>query len=274
MKWRRHGGFILGSILVSVFLLLGLFASLIPGLDPLSTSPEEALERPGPNHLFGTDALGRDLLARILEGARISLLVGVFSRGIALSLGTLAGLFAGYHGGIVDQILMRLADMTLSFPALLLLVAVVSSFGASLLVLFLALGFLGWAQVARVIRSRVLVLRSEEFVEAAVANGAGTARILFLHILPSCMAPLMVLFSMGMATAIIAEGSLSFLGLGAQAPQVSWGTLVRDGYEYIRTAPWLTFLPGMAMALAVLGFNLLGDALRDLLDPRGLPHRE
>jgi ABC-type dipeptide/oligopeptide/nickel transport system permease subunit len=159
--------------------------------------------------------------------------------------------------------------MTLAFPALLLLIAIAAAFGPSLTVLFLVLGLLGWAPVARVLRSQVLSLRSSDYVEAARVAGCSRRRIMLVHILPGCRSTLLVLFSMGMAGAIIAEGSLSFLGLGAQRPEPSWGVIIQDGFDFLRSAPWLTLIPGAAMALAVLGFNLLGDGLRDLLDPRG-----
>jgi len=264
-----HGGFVAGAVLVLAFLAAALAGPLLPGPDPLAASPEHALRPPGPDHPLGTDAVGRDLAARVMAGARLSLLVGLLARLVSLAVGTAAGLLAGYQGGRTDAVIMRLADMTLAFPALLLLIAIVAAFGPSLVTLFLALGLLGWAPVARVLRSQVLALRDVDYVEAARALGAGRARILLRHVLPACGSTIMVLFSMGMATAIIAEGSLSFLGLGAQPPQPSWGTLIRDGFEYLRSAPWLTLIPGACMALAVLGFNLLGDALRDLLDPQG-----
>jgi ABC-type dipeptide/oligopeptide/nickel transport system permease subunit len=265
--------FWIGGALVLLFVLAALIGPMLYSADPLATDVESLLISPGRDAILGTDALGRDILARVLVGARVSLGVGVFSRLIALVLGGLAGLVAGYFGGRLDSILMRMADLTLAFPALLLLIAVVAAFGPSLITLFLALGVLGWAPVARVIRSRVLLLRRLEYIEAAHATGAGTMRILFAHILPGCTGTFLVLFSMGLATAIIAEGSLSFLGLGAQPPTASWGTLIRDGFGYLRTAPWLTLVPGIVMASAVLGFNLLGDALRDAADPRGLPGR-
>jgi ABC-type dipeptide/oligopeptide/nickel transport system permease subunit len=267
-RWLAHGGFLIGALLVMLFLVLALAGPLLLRVDPLETAPSRALSPPGSGHFFGTDAVGRDLLARVLAGARLSLLVGLLSRLVALSLGTLAGLAAGYFGGRLDGLVMRLADMTLAFPALLLLIAVVAAFGPSLVTLFLALGLLGWAPVARVLRSQVLALRGCDYVLAARAVGCSQLRVLVRHILPGCRSTLLVLFSMGMASAIIAEGSLSFLGLGAQPPQPSWGTLIRDGFEYLRSAPWLTFIPGACMAAAVLGFNLLGDALRDLLDPQ------
>ena len=266
-RWLGHGGFVLGALLVLAFVGLALLGPAL-GADPLAADPAAALRPPGGEHLLGTDAVGRDLAARVLAGARLSLLVGLLSRLVALLLGAAAGLLAGYLGGWLDGVVMRLADMTLAFPALLLLIAVVAAFGPSLLTLFLALGVLGWAPVARVLRSQVLSLRRLDYVEAARALGCSRRRILLVHVLPGCRSTLLVLFSMGMASAIIAEGSLSFLGLGAQPPQPSWGTLIRDGFGYLRTAPWLTLVPGLAMALAVLGFNLLGDALRDLLDER------
>ncbi len=266
--WRRHSGFLIGGGLVLVFLLTALLGPLLLRSDPLIASSDLVLLAPSTAHPFGTDAVGRDLLARVVGGARLSLLVGLLSRIVALLLGTIAGLSAGYFGGRCDGIIMRFADMTMAFPALLLLIAIVAAFGPSLVTLFLALGCLGWAPVARVLRSEVLSLRGRDYVDAARSIGCGPGRILLRHILPGCSSTLLVLFSMGMASAIIAEGSLSFLGLGAQPPQPSWGTLIRDGFPFLRSAAWLTFIPGICMALAVLGFNLLGDALRDLMDPR------
>jgi ABC-type dipeptide/oligopeptide/nickel transport system permease subunit len=267
--WRHHGGFLLGAAIVLIFVLLAIFGPWLGFADPLAANPEASLIEPAwpGEHPLGTDAVGRDLAARVVAGARLSFLVGLLSRLVALVLGTAAGLSAGYFGGRLDTVIMRLADMTLAFPALLLLIAVVAAFGPSLLTLFLALGLLGWAPVARVLRSQVLSLRRQDFVEAARALGCSRRRIILRHILPGCGSTLLVLFSMGMASAIIAEGSLSFLGLGAQPPQPSWGTLIRDGFGYLRSAPWLTLIPGLCMALAVLGFNLLGDGIRDLLDP-------
>ena len=265
--WKRHGGFLVGAVLVTLFVGVALLGPWLGLADPFDADPDLALRAPGLDHPLGTDAVGRDLAARIVSGARLSLLVGLLSRLVALALGTAAGLLAGYFGGWLDSIVMRLADMTLAFPALLLLIAIVAAFGPSLLTLFLALGLLGWAPVARVLRSQVLALRRQDYVEAAKAIGCSRRRILLRHLLPACGSTLLVLFSMGMAGAIIAEGSLSFLGLGAQPPQPSWGTLIRDGFGYLRSAPWLTLIPGLCMALAVLGFNLLGDGLRDLLDP-------
>ncbi len=269
-RWLGHGGLVVGALLVTAFLLAALAGPYLLRHDPLAASSVRTLLPPQGDHLFGTDAVGRDLLARVFAGARLSLLVGLLSRVVALLLGSAAGLVAGYFGGRLDAIIMRLADMTLAFPALLLLIAIVAAFGPSLVTLFLALGLLGWAPVARVMRSQALTLRSSDYIEAARAIGCGPWRILWRHLLPGCVSTLMVLFSMGMATAIIAEGSLSFLGLGAQPPQPSWGTLIRDGFGYLRSAPWLTLIPGACMALAVLGFNLLGDALRDLFDPQSV----
>jgi peptide/nickel transport system permease protein len=265
--WLSHGGFTVGALLVLIFILTALFGPLLLPYDPVAGS-EDSLQPPGATHLFGTDLLGRDILARVISGARLSLVVGLLSRIVALLTGTAAGLIAGYFGGRVDGVIMRLADMTLAFPALLLLIAIVAAFGPSMITLFLALGLLGWAPVARILRSQVLSIRNRDFVDAARVVGCSPARIIIRHVLPECSSTLLVLFSMGMATAIIAEGSLSFLGLGAQPPQASWGTLIRDGFEYLRSAPWLTLIPGLCMAGVVLGFNLLGDGIRDLLDPR------
>ncbi|MCP4545890.1 MAG: ABC transporter permease [bacterium] len=264
----HHSGFVVGAFLVLLFIVAAVLGPTLLGVDPMAADTDAALRAPEAAHPFGTDIAGRDLLARVVSGARVSLTVGLISRLVALLLGTAAGLLAGYLGGWVDGLIMRLADMTMAFPALLLLIGIVAAFGPSLPTLYLALGFLGWAQVARVLRSQVLVLRDSDYVDAARVIGCSRVRIMIRHILPACAPTLIVLFSMGMASAIIAEGSLSFLGLGVQPPQPSWGSLIRDGFDFLRSASWLALIPGVCMALAVLGFNLLGDALRDLLDPR------
>ncbi|MBI4720633.1 MAG: ABC transporter permease, partial [Chitinivibrionia bacterium] len=206
--------------------------------------------------------------SRLVYGARISLIVGVLSRIIAVALGALLGLIAGYYGGRVDGVIMRLADVTLAYPGLLLLIAVMAVVGPSMVSLFIALGVVGWAGVARIIRAQVLSLREREYILAIKSLGGAAPTILFRHLLPNCVSQLLVVFSMGLGMAIMAESSLSFLGLGAQPPAPSWGSMISSGLSYVRVAPWLSLAPGMVITITVLGFNLLGDALRDLLDPR------
>lgn len=236
--------------------------------EPLAVNLSEALLGPSPGHPFGTDQFGRDVLGRVFSGAAISLKVGVLSRFIAVGLGVLAGAIAGYYRGFADWILMRSADVVMAYPALLLLIAVTAAFPPSLTVVFLALGFVGWPGVARLVRSLVLSLREREFVMAARAVGAPDGRILARHIMPNCLGPVIVAFTVGMGGAVMAEASLSFLGLGAQPPEPSWGAMISHGKDYLRTAPWLTICPGAAIAFTVVGFNVLGDAIRDIFDPK------
>jgi ABC-type dipeptide/oligopeptide/nickel transport system permease subunit len=187
---------------------------------------------------------------------------------LAVILGTLLGLIAGYAGGRVDGLIMRLADVTLAYPGLLLLIAVVAAVGPSMVALFVALGIVGWAGVARLVRAQVLSLKEREFVLAIRSLGASPVVIVTKHLLPNVVSQLIVIFSMGLGASIMAESSLSFLGLGAQPPTASWGVMISDGLEYLRVAPWLSLAPGLVITIAVLGFNLLGDALRDLYDPK------
>ncbi len=263
----HHAGLWVGGAMVAAVCFAAL-VGLTWGRDPLEVNLAEALLEPCVEHPFGTDQFGRDVLARVFRGAAISLKVGVLSRIIAVGVGVLAGAVAGYYGGLRDRVLMRLADVVMAYPALLLLIAVTAAFPPSLTVVFLALGFVGWPGVARLVRSMVLSLREREFVLAARAMGVKDRRILAGHILPNCLGPITVAFTVGMGSAVMAEASLSFLGLGAQPPEPSWGAMVSHGVDYLRSAPWLTFFPGAAIAFTVVGFNILGDAIRDIYDPR------
>lgn len=263
----NRGGAV-GGVLVLLVVTGGLFAPWLTPYPPTAISMQNALEPPGPSHPFGTDAFGRDVLSRVLHGARFSLQVGVVSRLLALVLGTFLGLVAGYFGGRVDQAVMRLADVTLAYPGLLLLIAVMAAVGPSKTALFVALGIVGWAGVARLVRAQVLSLKEREFVIAIRSLGATDAAVIVRHLLPNVLTPIVVIFSMGLGASIMAESSLSFLGLGAQPPQPSWGSMISGGLDYLRVAPWLSLAPGLVVTLTVLGFNLVGDALRDLYDPR------
>jgi ABC-type dipeptide/oligopeptide/nickel transport system permease subunit len=269
----NRGG-VVGGVLVLAVVLGGLLAPWLTPYQPNAISMENALHTPGLSHPFGTDAFGRDVLCRVLHGARFSLQVGVISRLLALVLGTCLGLIAGYFGGKVDQTVMRLADITLAYPGLLLLIAVMAAVGPSKTALFVALGIVGWAGVARLVRAQVLSLKEREFVLAIRSLGATDAAVMARHLLPNVLTPILVIFSMGLGASIMAESSLSFLGLGAQPPQPSWGSMISSGLDYLRVAPWLSLAPGLVVTTTVLGFNLLGDALRDLYDPRlGGPRR-
>jgi ABC-type dipeptide/oligopeptide/nickel transport system permease subunit len=227
---------------------------------------------PSLHNWLGTDFQGRDIWARIVFGARISLAAGVISQFIAVLLGVSLGIAAGYYGRWVDDGVMRLADITLAFPTLLLLIAMVAALEPSLGVVFVTIGLVGWAGMARIVRGQVLVVRQLEFVQAARALGARDWRIIVRHVLPGVLAPVIVAATLGMAGAIMAEASLSFLGLGVQPPTPSWGGMIADARDLnqLRIAPWTSVFPGLAIGATVLGFNLLGDALRDALDPRAL----
>jgi len=269
-RWRflRQRAGMVGAVLVAVVVLGGVLAPWLAPYDPYVIAMDHALEPPSAHHPFGTDAFGRDVLSRVMHGASFSLQVGVVSRLLALALGTILGLLAGYYGKRTDQLVMRLADVTLAYPGLLLLIAVVAAVGPSKVSLFVALGVVGWAGVARLVRSQVLSLKEREFVTAIRSLGAANSRVILRHVLPNVLTPILVIFSMGLGASIMAESSLSFLGLGAQPPQPSWGSMISGGLDYLRVAPWLSLAPGIVVTLTVLGFNLVGDALRDLYDPK------
>jgi len=261
-----------GGGTIVVLALLALAAPIVAMHDPFGIDLINSLQPPSLQHWFGTDIQGRDVWARLVYGARVSLSVGIISQGIALSLGVILGLVAGYYGKWVDELVMRLADVTLAFPTLLLLIALVAALQPSLTVVFATIGLVGWAGMARLVRGQVLVVRELEFVQAERALGARDIRILIRHILPSVVAPVVIAATLGVAGAIMAESSLSFLGLGVQPPTPSWGAMIADGRDLyqLRHAPWTSVFPGLAIGAAVLGFNLLGDALRDALDPRAV----
>lgn len=266
---RRDRFFQLGLLLVTLVVGAALFASLVAPAGPYQGDPEHAyLLRPSLAHWLGTDTQGRDVLTRVVYGARISLAVGVISQVVASLLGVTLGLVSGYYGRRVDAVVMRLADVTLAFPTLLLLIAVAAAVNPSLPVIFVVIGIVGWAAMARLVRGQVLVLKGAEYVLAARALGATDRRILFRHLLPNVRAQVIVAATLGMAGAIMAEAALSFVGLGAQPPTPSWGSMVSDGRDLLRVAPWVSFAPGIAIGLAVLGFNLVGDTLREAYDPK------
>ena len=266
-----HRAWFGGGVIV-LLVVLAIAAPIVARHDPFGVDLINSLEPPSAQHWFGTDIQGRDVWARLVYGARISLSVGLVSQGIALTLGLILGLVAGYYGRWVDEAVMRLADVTLAFPTLLLLIALVAALQPSLTVVFLTIGVVGWAGMARLVRGQVLVVRELEFVQAERALGARDARIIIRHVLPSVVAPVVIAATLGVAGAIMAESSLSFLGLGVQPPTPSWGSMIADGRDLyqLRHAPWTSVFPGLAIGAAVLGFNLLGDALRDALDPRAL----
>ncbi len=268
-RLRQDRFFQLGLFFVSVVVIAAVFAPWLAPHNPITGDLKNAyLVEPGSRFLLGTDTQGRDVLSRVLYGARLSLSVGVISQSVSVTLGVLLGLLAGYYGRWVDALVMRLADITLAFPTLLLLIAVAAAVKPSLPVVFVVIGIVGWAGMARLVRSQVLVLRHSEFVLAARALGARDRRILLRHLLPNVRTQVIIAATLGIAGAIMAEAALSFVGLGAQPPTPSWGAMVADGRDLLRVAPWISFAPGLAIGAAVLGFNLVGDALREAYDPK------
>ena len=268
-RLRTDRFFQLGLVLVGIMVLAALFAPWLAPHNPLQGDTRTAyLLPPGGHFLLGTDTQGRDVLSRVLYGARLSLSVGLISQSVAIALGVVLGLVSGYYGRWADSLIMRLADITLAFPTLLLLIAVAAAVKPSLPVVFVVIGAVGWAGMARLVRSQVLVLRDSEYVLAAQALGARDRRVLLRHLLPNVRTQVIIAGTLGIGGAIMAEAALSFVGLGAQPPTPSWGAMVADGRDLLRVAPWVSFAPGIAIGLAVLGFNLVGDALREIYDPR------
>jgi ABC-type dipeptide/oligopeptide/nickel transport system permease subunit len=270
-RLRRDRRATIGGAVIALIILSAVAAPLLAHGDPVRLDLFDRLRPPSWAHWLGTDAQGRDVWARLVYGARVSLAVGVISQGIAVSLGVTLGLLAGYYGGWVEELIMRLADVTLAFPTLLLLIAMVAALKPSLVVVFATVGLVGWAGMARLVRGQTLVVRQLEYVQAVEALGARDARVLWRHVLPNVVAPVIVAATLGIAGAIMAEAALSFLGLGVQPPTPSWGSMIADGrdLDQLRHAPWTSLAPGLAIGAAVLAFNLVGDALRDALDPRG-----
>lgn len=258
---------LVGAVIVTAAVLLALFGPWLTPYDPASQELPLRLEGPTQSHPFGLDELGRDIFARVLAGARISLTVGLVVVSISASVGMLMGSLAGYFGGRVDEIISRTTDILLAFPGLLLAIALVAVLGPSLANVILALSLIGWVGYARLVRGQVLRARELEFVLAARALGAPTRRILMRHIVPTTLPAVTVQATLGMGAAILSEAALSFLGLGVQPPTPSWGTMLNGGRAHLLDAPHLTVFPGVAIAILVLGFNFLGDGLRDVLDP-------
>jgi peptide/nickel transport system permease protein len=258
----------LGLAIVLVAAIVAVAGPLLSPYDPAAQELARRLEAPSRAHPLGLDELGRDILARLMQGARISLLVGVAVVSVSSAVGMLFGSVAGYFGGRVDDVISRVIDVLMAFPGILLAIALVAVLGPSLTNVVLALSVIGWVGYARLVRGQALRAREFEFVQAARASGAGPSRIVLRHILPSAFPAVVVQGTLGMAGAIIAEAALSFLGLGVQPPTPSWGTMLDAGRAHLFDAPHLTIFPGMAIALLVLGFNFLGDGLRDRIDPK------
>ncbi len=268
-RFRANRIAVAGGMVVLLLFVLSALAPYLTPFDPDAIDAYHVLLPPSAEHWFGTDELGRDVLTRVIHGARISLKVGFVAVGIAVVIGTLVGLAAGFYGGWIDGILMRFVDIMLCFPTFFLILAVIAMLEPSIWYIMIIIGLTGWMGVARLVRAEVLSLRERDFVLAARALGASDLRILFRHIFPNAMSPVLVSATLGVAGAILTESALSFLGIGVQPPTPSWGNILTSGKDYIEFAWWLSFFPGLAILVTVLSYNLLGEGLRDALDPRG-----
>ena len=269
--WRflsRRGMLAVGLGIVLLMSLAALLAPWLAPYDPTTLHLQAILEPPSDIFPLGTDALGRDVLSRLLYGARVSLWVGFVSVGLAVLIGVTLGLAAGYFGGWTDEAIMRGVDVMLCFPSFFLILAVIAFLEPSLTNIMVVIGLTSWMGVARLVRAETLSLRERDFVAAARLAGTGSWRTILRHILPNALAPVLVSATLGVAGAILVESSLSFLGLGVQPPDPSWGNMLMEGKDVLEIAPWLSLYPGLAILITVLGYNLLGESLRDILDPR------
>lgn len=257
-----------GLCIILILIITAILAPIIAPYSPTDQSIIDRYQSPSGTHWLGTDELGRDIFSRIIYGTRISIQIGLITVGISMVIGVLLGGIAGYFGKWADQIIMRLIDILMAFPSILLAIALVAVLGPSLQNAMIAVGIVGIPQFARIVRSAVLSVKETEYIEAARAIGAKHKRIFLQHVLPNSLAPIIVQATLGIGTAILDAAGLSFLGLGAQPPTPEWGAMLSDGRSALQTAPWVVAFPGIAIFLVVLGFNLFGDGLRDALDPR------
>ncbi len=267
-RLRRNPSAVTGTLLVGALVLAGVFAPLLTPYDPAQQSLMEVLKPPSLEHPLGTDQLGRDILARLLFGARLTLFMGVFAVGVGMIVGVPLGVISGYYRGYVDMAIQRVMDLMLSFTTFLLALALVSLLGVGLTNVIVAVGISTIPRFARLVRSSVLTIREIAYVEASHAMGARDGRILWRHVLPNAFAPVIIQATLSMGATILTAAGLGFLGLGVQPPTPEWGAMLGEGRNYIFTSPYVTTFPGMAIFVAVLGFNLLGDGLRDALDPQ------
>ncbi|SLL16841.1 binding-protein-dependent transport system inner membrane protein [Mycobacteroides abscessus subsp. abscessus] len=258
----------IGIGLMLVIVLGTLFVPFISSYNPNTNDLTQTLQKPSASHWFGTDHLGRDLFTRVLYGGQKSLIIAIVVQLISISIGTLLGLLSGYFSGKTDKVIMAITNIMFSFPGLLFAIAIMAALGPGIFNLILALGIVSWPEICRLVRSQTLSLKEQEFVEGGHALGASVFRILFRYILPNCYGHIAVIATLGMASTILAESSLSFLGLGVQPPDPSWGSMVNQGKDYMFNAPWYLFIPGAVMFIVILGINLVGDAFRDYFDPR------
>lgn len=269
-RFRRHKMAVVGGIVLAFLVLAAFLAPLLVPHDPNRPDLTRFLEPPGADHPLGTDRIGRDVLSRLIYGSRVSLGVGLGAVSMYLVIGTILGLVAGYARGVTEDVIMRLADILLSFPVMIIILTIVAMMGPSVWTIIFTIGVLSWPEIARLVRGEVLSLREQEFIEAARSIGLSDVRIIFRHILPNVLGPIVVAATYGMARAVITEASLSFLGYGVEPPQSSWGNMLMDAQSLtlLRNCPWLWVAPGLAITLTVLSINFIGDGLRDALDPK------
>mgnify|MGYP001946653405 FL=1 len=268
LRFGRSLNVLVGTIVLAIMVLLAIFAPVITTYDPVQITPQLRLRPPDAEHIFGTDDFGRDVFTRVAYGARLSLQVGIISVTLAATIGVTLGIIAGFYGGWIDSVIMRLIDVMLAFPGILLALVIVAILGRDLTNVMIAVGISSIPVYARMARGNTLSVKSIDYVAAAQAIGAPTGRIMAVHILPNIIAPLIVVATNGVAGAIISGAALSFLGLGAQPPTPEWGIMLSEGRLYLRQAWWVTTFPGLAIMITVMAINLMGDGLRDILDPR------
>lgn len=270
-RMKRSKFFVIGAILVILIVLLSLFANTIAPFDPLKQNLRCRLKAPTgefANYVFGGDALGRDILSRLLVGSQVSLQISFSVVILTATIGTILGIIAGYFGGWVDTLIMRVSDVQVSIPPMVLAIAVMAVLGNSVVNLISVLVFTRWVQYARVVRSNVMMIRNTDFIRASTVLGSSKVRIMFTQVLPNVLTSLIIVMSQEFGRTIMTESSLSFLGLGVPPPAPSWGVMIAEGREYLSTAPWVVIVPALALAIAVLAFNFLGDGVRDVLDPK------
>jgi len=266
--WRQNKLAMVGTVLVAFFILIAIFAPLIAPYDPIEVDLSRTLLPPSSEHIFGTDQFGRDIFSRVVYGARIEVGIILLVTVISGTIGLAVGITAGYFGGVIDDVLMRITDVFLSFPNLILAMALSAMLGRGVFNAIIAISLVGWTIIARLARAESMKIKSLPYIEAIRALGASNIRILLLHILPMCMSPVLVQLSLRMGSIILTAAGLGFLGLGAQPPTPEWGAIVSDGRSYLVEQWWISTFPGLFIAMVVLGFNLLGDGIRDMMDPR------
>lgn len=267
-RFKKNPLSVAGLVIIAFLAMIAILAPVISPYEPTKINVHNVLSPPSSEHLFGTDELGRDVLSRMIWGARISLMVGFIAVGIAITIGTIVGSISGYYGGKIDAVLMRFVDMMLAFPTFFLILAVIAIVEPSISTIMIVIGLTGWMDVARLVRAEFLTLKERDFVLAARAIGASDLRVMFRHIIPNALSPVFVAATFGIAGAILVESGLSFLGLGVQPPDPSWGNILTSGKDNITVAWWLSLFPGLAILITVLSYNLVGEGLRDAIDPR------